>query len=157
VSLEDLQVGPPVELTFLTVGESIELGPGLPGPPGPPGPVGGNGLGTASRPLSGHRVVTALPDGSLDYASNDDPAHLAAPLWITTTAAGTGDEVAFVVVGPVTEPSWNWTPGPVYLGANGVLTQTPPTAPAAVFLAQIGFATSLTTLFVDRNPSIKLS
>lgn len=157
MSLEGLEVGPPVELTFLTVGAAIELGPGLPGPVGPPGPVGGNGLGTASRPLSGHRVVTALTDGTLDYASNDDPAHLAAPLWITSTAAGTGDEIEFVVIGSITEPSWNWTPGPVYLGVNGVLTQTLPTAPAAYFLAQVGFATSATTVFVARNPSIKLS
>lgn len=157
MSLEGLEVGPPVELTFLTVGESIELGPGLPGPVGPPGPVGGSGLGTASRPLSGHRVVTPLEDGSLDYASNDNPGHLAAPLWVTATAAGTGGEIEFVVIGLMTEPSWSWTPGPVYLGVNGVLTQTPPAAPAAAFLAQVGFATSATSLFVDRLPSIKLT
>lgn len=43
MSLEDLEIGPPVELTFLTVGEALELGPGLPGPPGPAGPPGPTG------------------------------------------------------------------------------------------------------------------
>jgi len=157
VTLDNLAVGPPVELTFVSVGDPVELGPGVPGPPGPPGPAGGYAVGTASATLSGHRVVTASPDGTWRYASNDNLADLMAPLWITTGAIGAGEQGEAVIVGPIIEPSWSWTPGPVYLGVDGLLTQIPPLAPAAIFLAQVGFATSATVLFVDRNPSIKLS
>jgi hypothetical protein len=157
MSLENLTVGPPVELTFVVTGDAVELGPGVPGPPGPPGPAGGYAVGTAASTLSGHRVVTASPDGTWRYASNDNLADLTAPLWVTTGAVDAGEQGEAVILGPITEPSWSWTPGPVYLGVDGMLTQVPPTAPAAVFLAQVGFATSATTLFVARNPSIKLS
>jgi hypothetical protein len=156
MSLDNLTVGPPVELTFVAVGDAVELGPGVPGPPGPPGPAGGYAVGTAAAALSGHRVVTASADGTWRYASNDNLADFAAPLWVTTGAVDAGEQGEAVILGPMTEPSWSWTPGPVFLGANGVLTQTPPAAPAAAFLAQIGYATSATGLFVDRNPSIKL-
>lgn len=144
---------------MVLVGDPVEVGPGIPGPPGPPGPAGSAALlaaGEATIPLSGHRVVTPGPDGMLGYASNDDPDHLAAPLWVTLGAAGAGAPVSALMIGPLTEPSWNWTPGPVYLGINGMLTQTPPTAPAALFLAQVGAAIGPTTIIVDRSPSIHL-
>jgi len=111
----------------------------------------------AAVTLSGHRVVTPQSDGQLIYASNDNPAHLAAPLWVTLGAASPGAQVDVMLFGNIIEPTWSWAPGPVYLGANGVLTQTPPAAPGAVFLAQVGAATSPTSLFVDRNPSIKIT
>lgn len=134
---------------------------GDPGPPGPPGAAGSGAVfatANAATALSGHRVVTPRADGTLEYASNDIPAFIAAPLWVTTAAASSGAPVDALMYGPVTEPSWNWTPGaPVYLGVNGVLTQTPPVAPAASFLAQVGVATSPTSLVVDRVPSIKLT
>lgn len=113
--------------------------------------------GTAASSLSGHRVVTPAPDGSLGYASNDDLGDVNSPLWVTAAAASSGAQLETLMFGPMVEPSWTWTPGqPVYLGTNGVLTQTPPAAPGAVFLAQVGTATSPTSLFVDRSPSIKI-
>lgn len=112
----------------------------------------------ASTVLSGHRAVTPAANGQVGYASNDNAAHLHAPLWITLGAASSGGEVQVMKAGPITEPSWTWTPGaPVYLGTNGTLTQTAPALPGAVFLAQLGVATSATTLHVDRVPSIRLS
>jgi hypothetical protein len=113
--------------------------------------------GTAASALSGHRAVTPAPDGSLGYASNDNAAHLHAPLWITSGAASSGAQVEALMLGTMIEPSWSWTPGPVYLGATGQLTQTPPAGPGAQFLAQVGTATSPTSLFVDRSPSIKIT
>jgi hypothetical protein len=91
-------------------------------------------------------------NGQLNYASNDNVAHLAAPLWITTGAASPGSPVDVLITGLMVEPSWSWTPGPVYLGANGQLTQTPPAAPGAVFLAQVGIGDQPDiSLFVDRS------
>jgi hypothetical protein len=113
--------------------------------------------GIAAVALSGHRVVTPQTDGQLNYASNDNVAHLTVPLWITTGAASPGSAVETLLFGLMIEPTWTWTPGPVYLGVNGQLTQTPPAVPGAVFIAQVGTATSPTSVFVDRAPSIKIT
>jgi len=111
----------------------------------------------AATALSGHRAVTPLPDGTLEYASNAVAAHLHAPLWITRGAVIAGDLVTVLAYGALTESSWAWTPGvPLFLGTNGLLTQTSPVAPAALFSAQVGTATGPTSAFVDRQSSISL-
>ncbi|MGW5147536.1 hypothetical protein [Rhodococcus koreensis] len=144
-----------------------ELVPGVPGAiavpvPGPDGPPGtGSAVnqvlvtGEAAEPLSGHRAVTRRPDGLFEYASNTRSEHLHTPIWVTTGAAAVGAHVTAVAFGELLEPTWAWVPGPVYLGADGALTQTAPEAPA-VFLAQIGSATDPDRIFVDRSPSINL-
>lgn len=132
--------------------------------PGPQGPPGGGGsetvisTGTAGSALSGHRAVTLRPDSTIAYVSNDDLGDRDVPIWITTGAANTGASVQMVTFGPMTEPTWSWTPGrPIYLGTSGALTQATPAAPAAAFLAQLGTATTPTSLFVNRFPSIQLA
>jgi len=111
----------------------------------------------AAVALSGHRVVTPRPDGTLDYASNAVAAHLHAPLWVTLGAVTAGQPATVLAYGALTESSWAWTPGaPLFLGADGLLTQTPPVAPGALFLAQVGVATGPTSAFFDRQPSISL-
>ena len=135
-----------------------------PGPQGEPGPPGSgtavNQLvitGIAATALSGHRAVTRRPDGTIEYASADNPAHLNLPIWITTGAAAMGAPVDGVAYGELIEPTWSWTPGPLFLGLNGTITQTVPTAPSSVFLARIGSATDPDRMFVDRSLSITLS
>lgn len=111
----------------------------------------------AAVALSGHRVVTPLPNGTVGYASNNDAEHVAAPLWLTTGAAAPGANVGLLAYGSIEEPSWTWTPGdPIYLGVNGQLTQTPPQSPAALFVGAVGAATGPTTAFIDRQPSVVL-
>ncbi|MGA6208064.1 hypothetical protein ACPESR_25255 [Nocardia testacea] len=128
----------------------------LPGPPGPPGPGGERVVltGEAAVPLGGHRAVYRRPDGLIDYASATDPGHMAVPIWITTGAAAAGDTVTMVAVGGITEGSWSWAPGPIFLGAGGALVQALP--PGALFLAVIAAASTATTVWVDRQPSIDL-
>lgn len=128
----------------------------VPGPAGPPGGGGSSVIvtGTAGVALSGHRAVVRQPDGSFVYADNTNPAHLALPIGITNGAAAAGDPVQVVMVGELTEPSWSWTPGPVFLGAGGALTQT---VPSAGFLAQLAAATAATAIYVDRSPSVALT
>jgi len=111
---------------------------------------------TAAVTLSGHRVVTVRADGSVEYADNTTPAHRGAPLWVTLGAAVVGAAVEVLVYGALVEPSWSWTPGPLYLGVTGLITQAPPSGPGALFLAAIGYATSATSIFLDRSPSIAL-
>lgn len=124
--------------------------------------TGGGGDGqvlltrTAALDLGGHRVVTLADTNTLIYASNDDPAQLEAPLWLTLAAIVSGAGDAVLAYGPALEPTWAWNPGPLYLGTTGLLTQTPPSSPA-LFSVQVGYATSPTRVFFDRRPSIALS
>lgn len=132
---------------------------GPPGPPGPPGEIAGQIRleAVAGQALSGHRIVTPRPDGLLAYASNLDLDHLHAPLWLTLGAALLGAPVDVLTYGLITESSWSWTPGPLFLGAGGFITQTPPTSPGALFIVQIGTATGPTSAWVDRRSSIRLT
>lgn len=126
----------------------------LPGEEGPQGPPGGASVTlVAGEALSGHRMVTKAPDDTAVYADNLTVG--AEPLWLTLGAALSGADVDAQSSGVVDEPSWTWTPGPLYLGSNGLLTQTLPGAPA--FLCQVGYATSPTSIVLDRQPSIQLA
>lgn len=114
--------------------------------------------GTASVNLSGHRIVTKKPNGTLEYASNDSLAYLNAPLWMTQGAALAGSIASVLSYGEIIESSWDWEPGlPIFLGVNGLLVQNPiPVSPGALFLAEIGTAITADSVFVDRKPSILL-
>jgi hypothetical protein len=111
---------------------------------------------TAAHALSGHRLVTPAPDGRVRYASADEIADEHAPLWLTLGAADADAGVDVQMIGAVTEPSWSWTVGPLYLGLDGQLTQVAPAAPGAVFCAQVGYAYAPTTVYLDRRASIEL-
>jgi hypothetical protein len=123
------------------------------GPPGIPGPAGGSAiLRTAATTLSGHRVVKALDNGQVNYADNT----LADALTVCgiTTGAVIGGAVATVQAsGSLTEPSWTWVAGPVYLAANGNLTQS---VPVSGVVLQVGVALSATELFIDIKTPIAL-
>lgn len=130
------------------------------GPQGPPGAAGAtNSLFDsflAAENLSGHRIVIRQADGAVRYASNDLLTDINGPLWMTTEAVLTGTLVNVLFTGVFNEPSWSWTPGqPIYLGVNGVMTQTIPVNPA-VFLVQIGYATSATSIYFDQYSAIRL-
>lgn len=114
--------------------------------------------GTAAVNLSGHKAVTTQADGTLIYADNTNLAHRGRPLWVTTGAILASASGQAISHGSITEPTWSWVPGTVYLGAAGALTQTPPTlGGGAAFLAVVGNAVNPTTLFVTRYPSIVLA
>jgi hypothetical protein len=121
---------------------------GPPGTQGPPGPSGAQSYEKiAGEALSALRAVRAAPSGELFYASHNVPADAHAVLGVTTTAAAAGGVVFAVGSGAeVTDAGWAWTPGlPVFLGALGALTQSPP---ASGFLLRVGTATSPTRLLV---------
>ena len=136
----------------------IVISEGIQGPPGPSVDGGGGGLAAyvAATALGGHRAVILDTAGHAAYADNADLTHLRRVIGITTGAADQGSAVTVVGNGTVNEPSWNWNVNlPVYLGSNGLLTQTVPTAPGAKFLTVVGFPISNTSLFVNvREPFI---
>ncbi|MCA1842373.1 MAG: hypothetical protein LC792_04135 [Actinobacteria bacterium] len=111
----------------------------------------------ATAALSGHRAVSPIAAGIVgyaDYATDDD---MGRPIWITTSATAAGEGTDVVAYGMITEPTWDWIPArPVYLGANGALTQAVPAAPAARFQLQVATAESPTTIYVDPKLAIGL-
>jgi hypothetical protein len=127
-------------------GEKGEEGP--PGGPGPAGPAGDINAVVFTRhtaqTLSGHRVVHLDFDGTLAYASSDGIAQ--GPFMLTTGAADADTEVSVLAIGEITEPSWAFEPGPVFLGLNGLLTQI---APTQGYVIRVGYATSPTSMFFD--------
>jgi hypothetical protein len=137
-----LAITPPAPIA-LTIGT-----PGLQGPPGPRGIAGGASVVMyAGEALGGHRVVKQF-DGGAYYADRFDPYDV---VGVTLGAAAFGDPVNVAVAGEVEEPSWNWTPGPVYIGENATLTQATPTdAP----LMRVGVALSPTRMVVTLDEPI---
>lgn len=133
----------------------------VPGPAGPVGPPGSSTdrvvlTGVAAVPLSGHRAVYRRSDGLIDYANSGAPEHIGVPIWVTTGAALAGEVVTMVALGEIVEPSWTWTPGLIFLGPGGALTQTVPSEPVSDFLAVLGYAPTATSMYVNRQPSIDL-
>lgn len=120
----------------------------VPGEQGPAGLPGEGGVGfrlNAASTIGGHRVVRASPDGPV-YASSDTPAAATLVLGITSAAAEAGFPIDIVRSGLMTETTWAWQLGPIYLGLAGVLTQAPP---SAGFLLQVATAISATTVVVE--------
>ena len=133
----------------------VQAGMGLQGPPGPQGPAGGTAItATAAQALGGHRAVVLNASGAADYADCTTPAHMGRFAGITAGAASAGQPVTIINAGPLTEPTWAWTPdAPVYLASSGLISQTPP---ATGFLQIIGMTLSATTLFVSPREPLAL-
>lgn len=96
--------------------------------------------------ISALRAITTDGSGQAVYASNDtlDNAQV---IGITTVAATAGNNVTIKTSGIITDASWSWTKGAVYLGTNGQLTQTAPTGGAII--VHVGKALTATKLQVD--------
>jgi hypothetical protein len=127
---------------------------GLPGPRGLPGPQGTAivvSSYSAGEILSGHRAVRVGADGKAYYASSASPEQAGFVVGVTVGAASMGAPVQVQAFGELTEPSWDWVPGPVWLGADGQLTQTPV---LSGLLQRMGTAVSATTLFIDVDEAI---
>lgn len=147
----------------VTVSEivSVILSAGDTGPQGAPGAPGPSGddivVVTAAIDLGGHRVVTLDGVGEARYADNTQSTHLHRVLGITLGAFNTGTLGTVMRLGEIIEPTWNWTLNqPIFLGTNGLLTQTPPVSPA-VFLQIVGFPILPTSMFVDLRDPISLT
>lgn len=132
---------------------------------GPVGPQGEQGIPgecatvffdvIAGMTLSGHRIVVPQPDLTVVYADNDNMSHIRLPMWLTLGAATAGQPVTVHALGTVVEPGWSWTPGePIYLGDDGIPTQTTPDISTATFLIEVALAESDTVIFY--NPKIPI-
>jgi hypothetical protein len=102
--------------------------------------------------LSALRAVTSDANGDAVYASNDTLAN-AQVIGITETAASSGASVAIRTSGLMTDPSWSWSKGTIYLGTNGQLTQTAPSGGA--FVVHVARALTATTIQIDIDSLIE--
>lgn len=127
------------------------------GPPGPMGPIGPSGGIAAVRQsagaLSALRVVWEDDAGVVHLLDYRDEEHIDLVCGLTLTASATPGDVTVQRSGPVDDSGWNWTPGRVYLGASGALTQSPP---ADGFDVLIGAAVSATRLILNFQDPIEL-
>lgn len=102
--------------------------------------------------IIGHHAVMVGSDG-LVYATNDDVSVISRYIGITTQSAIAGGTVNVTVSGKLAEPSWSWVIGqPIFLGVNGVITQTPPNTGVLWVLAIP--VSEASVLFVKREPVI---
>lgn len=146
-------------LVVLTLDEpNVITTPAEQGPPGPQGPVGPAGsvymTYTAGITLSGHKAVQIDGTGAAVYVDSGTVADAGRVLGITINAALLGAAVDVQAIGEIDEVSWSWVSGqPVYVGANGSLTQT---LPATGFIQAVGMAVAPTKLVVGIRPAIIL-
>jgi hypothetical protein len=119
----------------------------------------GNGIGSIYQGQNPVAVVALAPlpafvavvmsSGGVVLADTTNPAHRDIVWGINVTSVGTGQIASVIWGGPVVNNingtgGWNFvTNQPVYIGANGALTQMPPTTGWAL---PVGFALSMNTL-----------
>lgn len=140
------------EVEVVDVISVAEQGP--PGPQGPIGPAGGAAfIRQTSAPLSALLIVWEDEQGVVRPLDCNDEDHIDLMCGITLTAASGPGSVSVQCLGPVDDDNWNWSPGRVYLGANGSLTQTPP---SGGFDVLVGVAVSATRVLLSLTDPIEL-
>ncbi|AWY09385.1 hypothetical protein vBRpoPV13_28 [Ruegeria phage vB_RpoP-V13] len=112
-----------------------------------------NNSGTLDVTIIAQQVVNAYRavgyDGLFTQPNADSLSRYAG---VTRMATVIGDPIDVVRQGLMTEAGWNWTPNqPVFISANGVITQT---VPVGTPIRRIGWAISATELNLDPYPII---
>lgn len=108
---------------------------------------------TAGATLGGGRIVSAQ-GGAMVYASSDNLSTMEGVTGITLNAASLSASVNVRTGGEVSDSGWSWTSGQdLFLGLNGVMTHTPPTAGYALC---VGWAISPTSIFLKFETPIEL-
>lgn len=115
-----------------------------------PLPTGGeSAIRQAGETISALRVVYEL-NGKVYVLDPMDDVHISALLGVTVTAAQIGGTTIVQRQGTLDEAGWTWTPGGlVFLGADGVLTQTAPTTGWEVVIGTAASDTRLNLAIQD--------
>lgn len=128
----DVIVAQAAQTIVVQTGESTAtvITAGVQGPPGPPGPSG-QAISTmdvyAAATISGYTAV-AISNGQAVSADSATVANAGNVIGVAIGGVNAGALVTVQYLGPLTYNGWAWVLGkPVFVGAGGVLTQTPPT------------------------------
>jgi len=102
--------------------------------------------GICGEAIGGSRVVVYGSDSKMHYADCQDLTHANKILGITLQA-GVADEVIILqAFGQISDSSWTWdVTKAIWLGSNGLLTQT---IPSSGFIIKIGEPSSQTSFIV---------
>lgn len=139
-------------IQVITEGPQGPQGPA--GATGPAGPAGGSEVRPASGAIGGQRMLIGNADGSVSYADASNMAHLGKVLGISENAANDGDNVTVIVLGYTEFNGWAWnTSLPIYLGTNGLLTQTPA---VSGFSQIVAMAETATRIYIRLREPISL-
>ncbi len=107
----------------------------------------------AAVAVGGFKAVAFRPDGTIEPADHDNPAHFGRLAGVTLAPAAAGAAARVSVNGLVRFNGWNWTPGAaVFAGKNGGLARTPP---ATGFAQPLGHAVAADAVQVRIGPSVK--
>lgn len=106
----------------------------------------------AGTSISALRCITTDAAGKAKYATPDTSEN-SVVIGISSTSALTGENVTIKTSGQMTDASWSWTKGPVYLGAAGTLTQTAPSG--GEYIVHVARAITPTTIIIDIDLTIK--
>jgi hypothetical protein len=144
--LETIQNCTQIDTTFyLTMISSF----GVPGPAGISDRILLSRI--ASGAIGGQRMVIGNANGTISYADTTNSDHLGKVLGMTDKAYSNGDPAIVVREGLIEFNGWSFDVDlPIYLGVNGVLTQSPS---SSGFSQIVGFAEAPTKLFINlREP-----
>lgn len=133
--------------TVILAGQRGAPGIGIPGPSG-----GSTVQRTAGETLSALRAVYEL-GGQVFVLDYRDASHINLLLGITLTAGSSGILLNVQRSGVIDDGGWSWTPGRVWLGADGSLTQI---SPVDGYDLLIGSATSATRITLNLQDPIEL-
>lgn len=133
---------------------TLQLAPFFKGDRGLPGAP--NLVMIAPNAVGGNRFVY-LDGNQVLYATNQNPNHGMKILGLTANAANVGDTLTVILFGEIEEPSWNWElDKPIFLGVNGLPTQTVPDYSNSAFSLIVGFPISATKMYVSMKDPINL-
>jgi len=110
--------------------------------------------GIAGEALGGQRLVRVGVDSKLYYADSSNTTFIGETVGMTLTSALIGASVQVKSLGLITEPSWTWTPGPIYLSTNGLPTQAPPTQG---FVVQVAKALEPRAIYMNIQSATRLA
>jgi hypothetical protein len=157
--LQDTDIFPFVRTTGTTKsnwtiswGNFKNLGTGSAGP----GTAIGPSVYIAGQIIPGHTVVVMDASGTMMIADPQNPIHASTIIGITDASAVVGEQVSVMTNGDlITHSGWMFIPGyPVYVGANGTVSQT---GVSTIFSKVVGMAVSPTSVVVSIQPAVFLN